>query len=151
MNTNFLLCNNENSMADKLSELHSRCFSNPTEKYSSKSIAEFLDNKNYQVLANDACLGIIKFVKPEAEIITIAVDPQFRNQRYGSKLLNRLISIAKKEKINEIFLEVSINNSVAKKLYQNAGFCQIGHRKNYYRLNEISNADAILMHLEIKY
>ena len=149
MSTNFLLCNNENSMADKLSELHSRCFSSPTEKYSSKSIAEFLDNKNYQVLANDACLGIIKFVKPEAEIITIAVDPQFRNKRYGSKLLKKLISIAKKEKINEIFLEVSINNSVATKLYQNAGFRQIGQRKNYYILNKLSIADAILMSLKI--
>ena len=149
MITNFLLCNNENSMATELSKLHSRCFSSPTEKYSSKSIAEFLDNNNYQVLANDACLGIIKFVKPEAEIITIAVDPQFRNKRYGSKLLKKLISIAKKEKINEIFLEVSINNSVAKKLYQNAGVRQIGQRKNYYRLNKISIADAILMSLKI--
>lgn len=102
------------------------------------------ENKIYMVAKqNEKIVGFagILIYPPEMEIMNIVTKRQERKKGIGTLLLNKIIEIAENRSIENIFLEVSQNNYIAKKLYENAGFCEIGIRKNYYGIGE----NAILM------
>lgn len=65
------------------------------------------------------------------------VDNLFRNQKFGTKLMDYIIN---KYSNYKFLLEVSINNYIAIKLYENMNFKIINIRKKYY--NDI---DAYVM------
>ncbi|MDV3127417.1 ribosomal protein S18-alanine N-acetyltransferase [Mycobacterium sp. 21AC1] len=75
----------------------------------------------------------------EYEIHTIGVDPDFQGQGIGRRLLDDLLDFASG---GMVFLEVRTDNEPAIKLYESAGFTNIGLRKRYYRA---SGADAYTM------
>ncbi|MCV7288493.1 ribosomal protein S18-alanine N-acetyltransferase [Mycolicibacterium wolinskyi] len=75
----------------------------------------------------------------EYEIHTIGVDPDFQGQGIGRRLLNDMLEFASG---GTVFLEVRTDNEPAIKLYESAGFVNIGLRKRYYRA---SGADAYTM------
>ncbi|KWX25928.1 alanine acetyltransferase [Mycolicibacterium wolinskyi] len=75
----------------------------------------------------------------EYEIHTIGVDPDFQGQGIGRRLLHDMIEFASG---GTVFLEVRTDNEPAIKLYESAGFVNIGLRKRYYRA---SGADAYTM------
>lgn len=75
----------------------------------------------------------------EYEIHTIGVDPDFQGQGIGRRLLNDMLELASG---GTVFLEVRTDNEPAIKLYESAGFVNIGLRKRYYRA---SGADAYTM------
>ena len=78
----------------------------------------------------------------EGHITNIAVHPQYRRKGIGGKLICHLISIAQKEEIEKMTLEVRKSNIVAQKLYTKYGFEIKGIRKKYYSDN---GEDAIIM------
>jgi len=80
-----------------------------------------------------------------AELMNIAVDPRFRCLGIGGGVLDFLISIAVKEKLNGIFLEVRQSNVSAQSLYLSRGFINVGRRVNYY-----GSEDALLMEKKIE-
>jgi ribosomal-protein-alanine N-acetyltransferase len=75
----------------------------------------------------------------EYEIHTIGVDPEFHGRGIGRQLLSGLLDFASGDMV---FLEVRTDNEPAIKLYESAGFVNIGLRKRYYR---VSGADAYTM------
>jgi ribosomal-protein-alanine N-acetyltransferase len=83
--------------------------------------------------------------KPVAEIISLAVRPDFRQKGIGKELTNFLISHFKKRGVKEIFLEVRTENKTAISFYKNLGFTVLKTLKNYYRNGD----DAYLMEKEI--
>lgn len=82
----------------------------------------------------------------EAEMMNIVTKKSERGKGIGKVLLEKLIEIAKKNHAETIFLEVHKNNQIARKIYENAGFIEIGERKNYYHSTE----KAILMSKKMK-
>lgn len=76
--------------------------------------------------------GGIHLVSDEGQITNIAVLPKFRGQQIGKALLSRLMKEARQENMSKIFLEVASRNTIAISLYKNAGFFEVGRRKNYY-------------------
>ena len=68
----------------------------------------------------------------DAEITNIVTKKSERKRGIGSLLLGKLIEMAKKEKRDNISLEVNENNIAAGILYENAGFEIVGIRKKYY-------------------
>jgi len=74
----------------------------------------------------------------EAELLNLAVDPDFRRQGVASALLAALASAAG----GEIFLEVAETNTAATGLYLKFGWEQTGIRKGYYSQGKIN---AIVM------
>jgi [ribosomal protein S18]-alanine N-acetyltransferase len=64
----------------------------------------------------------------EAEILNIAVDPEWRRRGVGSALLNAVIERAR----GEIFLEVAEPNTAAISLYRKLGWTDAGVRPGYY-------------------
>ena len=78
----------------------------------------------------------------EAHITTIAVDPRYRGQYIGERLLIGLLDAALERGARWMTLEVRRSNTTAQALYTKYGFREIGTRKGYYSDNR---EDAIVM------
>ena len=76
-----------------------------------------------------------------AEIISLAVDPTWRQKGVGAKLTNFLIEHFKEKGLKEISLCVRTKNKKAISFYQKLGFKILKTIKNYYRNGD----DAFLM------
>lgn len=77
----------------------------------------------------------------EAEVRTMAVDPDHQGAGLGRMLLRALLAPAD-EVDATVFLEVRTDNAPAMKLYEDHGFDVVGVRKGYY---QPSGADAYTM------
>ena len=76
-----------------------------------------------------------------AEIISLAVDPDWREKEIGTKLIDFSIEHFKKKRFKKISLHVRTENKIAISFYQNLGFKILKTIKNYYRNGD----DAFLM------
>jgi ribosomal-protein-alanine N-acetyltransferase len=79
--------------------------------------------------------------RPESEIHTIGVDPDYQGRGIGRALLCGLLAVADAWGAT-VFLEVRTDNDVAKALYEAEGFTVVGLRRRYYAS---SGADAHTM------
>ena len=66
------------------------------------------------------------------ELAYIEVKEEYRNKKYGSKMLEHLINIGVNHDIVNITLEVNIKNLNAIKLYEKYNFEIVATRKGYY-------------------
>ena len=62
----------------------------------------------------------------------VEVEEQYRGQGVGTKLMQKVIELAKNRGVDSIDLNVNKENIAAKKLYEKAGF--IKTNKDYYRM-----------------
>ncbi len=68
----------------------------------------------------------------EAEVLTLAIAPEYRRQGLAGRLLDVAIAAAVKVGATAVFLEVAANNTPGLGLYAAAGFIQVGRRRRYY-------------------
>ncbi len=83
----------------------------------------------------------------DAEIVNVAVHPQLRRTGIGAEMLREAIEKEREAGTRSIVLEVRKNNLPAIRMYEKAGFIQIGLRKNFY---EFPTEDAVVMQLLMK-
>jgi ribosomal-protein-alanine N-acetyltransferase len=88
---------------------------------------------------------LIRIAADEAEILTLAVSPEVRRSGIGSALIREATIRAATMGATVIFLEVSIANIAARRLYTRAGFCQAGMRPHYYS----DNSHALVLRLDL--
>ena len=81
-----------------------------------------------------------------ADLLTIAVLPDFRGQGIAQSMLVELESWAKEVGATEVILEVDTKNESAIRLYEFAGYEKVSTRANYYALG----VDALVMRKELK-
>ncbi len=86
-----------------------------------------------------------RMVADEGEILTLAVDPDFRRQGLGRQLVNAVLTQAKEKKLVRFFLEVEEKNHAALALYKSLGFAAINRRVDYYG----QGRSAILMEIKL--
>jgi ribosomal-protein-alanine acetyltransferase len=65
----------------------------------------------------------------EAEILNVAVSPEYRGQGLGTRLVERFQNMWE----GTCFLEVRETNQAGRKLYEKMGFSKVGERPDYYR------------------
>lgn len=102
-----------------------------------------LGNRRYIVAEEDGVVvgyGGMLIVENDAHITTLAVDPEARRQRLGTRLMIALIDAALEVAVGHVTLEVRMSNEGAQALYERFGFTPVGLRKNYYR-----DEDALVM------
>lgn len=68
----------------------------------------------------------------DGHITNIAVDPEWRRQGVGEKLLKGSLELAVKLGAERLSLEVRLSNTAAQNLYRKYGFQNGGIRRNYY-------------------
>ena len=68
----------------------------------------------------------------EGSITNVAIDPEYRRQGIGRKMLLKLIEIVKEKGVTALTLEVRVSNAPAISLYEGLGFKSVGQRPKYY-------------------
>ena len=77
--------------------------------------------------------GVMSFGAGEAHILNLCVDAPWRERGVGKQLLAALLERATAAGMTQAFLEVRPSNAAAIRLYQSAGFEQVGMRRGYYQ------------------
>lgn len=118
-----------------VAELEIRCFSDP---WSENSIRYELTNPLslwLVALEDDRVAGYVgsQTVLDEADMMNIAVHPDFRRRGLAEALVTRLVTELRQKQVRCLTLEVRASNDPAIALYQKLGFVQVGRRPNYYR------------------
>ena len=116
-----------------------------------EEIAGIGTNREFTLAIKDgAVIGYagIMVVAPgvPADLLTIAVLPDFRGQGIAQAMLAALESWAKSKGATEVILEVDTKNESAIRLYQLSDHEEISMRANYYGLG----VDALVMRKELK-
>lgn len=92
---------------------------------------------------------LLRGVKPEIEILSIAVLPKRQGRGIARLLLERALGQLAAEGFREVFLEVEEGNGPARRLYARAGFREIARREGYYRTAAGAPAAALVMRRDI--
>ena len=132
---------------DSLYECYSKVEDDYEKKWAKKDFYSFISNEdNIFILSHPKPVGYLKarVTRDEMEIISILIDKKFRKMGIGKSLLNKLLNFALKKKIQNIFLEVSVENIIAINLYEKFNFIKVGKRKDYYFQNgKYTDADIM--------
>ena len=118
----------------QIAELEQICFSDP---WPDESIRSELNNPlSYWLVALDGerVVGYIgsQAVLGEADIMNVAVDPDYRRLHIGETLLLQLQQALAQKDVYSLTLEVRASNDAAIHLYEKLGYQQVGCRKKYY-------------------
>ncbi len=84
----------------------------------------------------------------KSHILNFCIDPGRHRLGLGSFLLEFMLDIAKKHKVETTFLEVRPSNRAARQFYQKVGFVEVGMRRNYYPAR-VGREDAVIMAMEM--
>lgn len=117
-----------------LAELETRCFSDP---WPEAAFASELENPLSLWLVAEsggAVAGYIgsQIVPDEADMMNLAVAPEFRRQGLGRALTLALFDALRLRGVVGLTLEVRVSNEPALRLYRELGFELVGLRKKYY-------------------
>jgi ribosomal-protein-alanine N-acetyltransferase len=69
----------------------------------------------------------------EAEVLSVAVTVAQQGRGYAGRLLMLHLGELAALRVRSVFLEVEENNQAARRLYERAGFREVGRREGYYR------------------
>lgn len=118
----------------QIAALESACFSDP-----------WSENAFFSELSNPLSLWLVavdgqrvagyvgsQAVIDMADVMNVAVDPQYRRQGIAEHLMDELINQLRGKGVNALLLEVRVSNTPAISLYEKLGFYQVGIRPNYY-------------------
>ena len=87
--------------------------------------------------------GVMMIATGEAHLLNLCIHPDRQGTGQGRQLLNHLMQIADQKKAATVFLEVRASNKIARSLYYNAGFNEVGFRPDYYPADR-GREDAIV-------
>ena len=137
---------NENHVA-AVAELEKLCFSLPWDE---TSVAGELTNPlSLWLVADDngVFAGYVgsQSVLGEADMMNLAVKPDYRRRGIGEALVLALVDGLKAQEVSSLTLEVRASNEPAIALYEKLGFYQVGRRPGYYRS---PREDALILRKE---
>ncbi|MEZ5465523.1 MAG: ribosomal protein S18-alanine N-acetyltransferase [Lysobacteraceae bacterium] len=92
--------------------------------------------------------GILSAAADEAHVLNICVLPDAQGEGHGTRLMKRLIDLARWHRAERIFLEVRPSNVRAITLYRRLGFAEIGRRPGYYP-SHVGREDALVLALPL--
>jgi len=127
-------CLMEQCHIEQVARLEKICFSDP---WSIHSIASELENKlSLWVVAmdGDRLAGYVgsQSVMGWADMMNLAVAPDYRKKGIGEQLVKELIRRLKMQQVTCLTLEVRASNAPAIRLYDKLGFVEVGSRPGYY-------------------
>ncbi len=97
------------------------------------------------LLHGEVGMLLARVASDEAEILTLAVTPAARRRGVASQLLEAATVRLAAAGATVAFLEVSVKNTAALKLYLGQGFAQVGRRVAYYS----DRSDALVLRTDL--
>ena len=137
----------EESHVPQVAALEQICFSDP---WSENSVRSELSNELslwLVALDGDTVAGYVgsQAVLDEADVMNVAVAPDYRRQGVARALLTGLQEALKAKFVHCLTLEVRASNHPAIALYESLGYLQVGCRPNYYHKPK---EDALILRKE---
>lgn len=113
------------------------------EGWSEASLRTVLARAGACALTTEPVVGFVLGwqIADEAEILTLAVERDFRGQGHGRALVVDLLARFREAGVKRVTLEVRSSNDAARALYGSLGFAEAGQRTGYYRDGE----DALVL------
>lgn len=110
------------------------CFASPWDLSSILSVLESRNASLYLAEENGVPVSycLAASVLDEAELLRIAVLPDYRRRGIADRLMKLLLSEWRESGIRQAFLEVRESNTAAVALYEKNGFRPVCIRKKYY-------------------
>jgi ribosomal-protein-alanine N-acetyltransferase len=134
-------------LAVPLAAMHRACFpEDPWDASALDRIFALSGMFGYLGCAADEPRGFIlaRDLGEEAEVLTFGVLPAVRRQGVGRALLDAVLAETRRRALGSVVLEVAADNEVARRLYGNCGFVQVGSRPRYYR-RPGGTVDAVIL------
>ena len=130
-----------------IAELEKICFTDP---WSENSIRTELGNALSLWIVAEEEGNLAGYVGSQsvlgwADMMNLAVAPDYRRQGIGEKLVEELIFRLKANNVTCLTLEVRQSNIPAIQLYQKMGFTEVGRRPGYYHK---PREDALILRKE---
>lgn len=116
---------------DDLAWLHALCFTRPR-PWSATEFRNLSAAQGSLLLTDSAAFLLGRVIGPEAELLTLAVDPAARRQGQGRTLVTRFLAATRAQGAETAFLEVAADNTAAIALYAATGWTETGRRRGYY-------------------
>lgn len=91
---------------------------------------------------------VMRVTMQEAEILNLAVKPEFMGCGIGSLLMDECKKIAEEKGSEVVWLEVRKSNFRAIKFYERHGFFKVFERKNFY--SDLEDAVVMRCNLDVK-
>ncbi len=76
--------------------------------------------------------SVISMAAGEAHLLNLCMHPAYQGAGLGRAALEQVLMMAKTKHTETLYLEVRVSNLAARRLYESAGFNEIGQRFNYY-------------------
>lgn len=123
------------SHIEQIAALEIACFSDP---WSENSVRYELTNPLslwLVAVSGNQVAGYVgsQTVMDEADMMNLAISPDYRRQGIAAALVCKLIESLKAKGVRCLTLEVRASNEPAICLYKKLGFFEIGRRPGYYR------------------
>jgi ribosomal-protein-alanine N-acetyltransferase len=90
-----------------------------------------------------------RIANDEAEILSVAVSNTWRGRGLARSLLNLHLGRLAGLRVRAVFLEVDEDNVPARRLYERAGFREVGRRPGYYPQAPGSAATALVLRRDL--
>ena len=87
--------------------------------------------------------SIMSLAAGEAHLLNLCMHPAHQGNGYGRAALEQVLKVAEGRQTTTVFLEVRVSNTAARRLYESAGFNEIGQRFNYYPA-DMGREDALV-------
>ena len=116
-------------------------------RWSASEFAGLLDRPGTAVIPHPHGFALVGITPPEAELLTLAVDPAHQRLGIGTGLLDAAITLAGRRGATRMILDVAADNAAARALYAKAGFAQLTTRRAYYRRADGDGIDAVVLAL----
>lgn len=123
---------------DQIVMLEKTCF--PSDYYTEKTFREMMNDVRTVVLGfkeDDKLIAMMflydwKGEKDFLKIMNIAVHPDFRNNKYATRLIKHSVGVMVKSNLGKIKSETRKSNLAMQKVFENCGFIQECEVKEYY-------------------
>jgi [ribosomal protein S18]-alanine N-acetyltransferase len=126
----------------ELSAIHAESFAT---HWSVQALSDLLATPGTFAHHLDGGFIVVRVVKEEAEILTLAVSRTKRRRGIAANLVRSAAARATQHGAGRLFLEVASRNLAARSLYGGLGFNEVGRRKDYYALGEGKFDDALIL------
>jgi ribosomal-protein-alanine N-acetyltransferase len=122
--------------------------------WSEQEFEQLLTDRN--VIADRASTGrksigfiLSRIAAEEAEILSVAVARPWRGRGVARDLLDRHLRRLAGVRVQSVFLEVDEANIPARRLYERAGFSEVGRRKGYYPQASGAASSALVLRRDL--
>ena len=132
-------------LAEELARLHARAFASTGRGWSAAEFTELLDVPNCILCHEPHGFALSRVIAGEAELITLATDPDHRRQGIAMRVLQSVERDAAAAGAARQLLEVAEDNPGARALYDGAGYGQVGRRAGYYPRTGGMPVDALIL------